>query len=75
MTALKTRFGGVPVKVAMPPVLAAYAMDRASALESLLCILRASGDALLLEGELLLKYKKKVNLANCHENTNSVCTT
>lgn len=62
MTALKTRFGGVPVKVAMPPVLAAYAMDRASALESLLCILdlRASGDALLLEGELLLKYKKKL---------------
>lgn len=60
MTALKTRFGGVPVKVAMPPVLAAYAMDRASALESLPCILRASGDALLLEGELLLKYKKKL---------------
>lgn len=56
MTALKTRFGGVPVKVAMPPVLAAYAMDRASALESLLCILRASGDALLLEGD----YKKKL---------------
>lgn len=55
MTALNTRFGGLPVKVAMPPVLAAYAIDSASALESLLCILRASGLALLLEGELLLE--------------------
>lgn len=55
ITALNTRFGGLPVRVAMPPVFAAYAMDSANALESLLCILRASGVALLLDGELSIE--------------------
>lgn len=65
MTALNTRFGGLPVRVAMPPVFAAYAMDSANALESLLCILRASGVALFLDGELSIE--NCACLANCHK--------
>lgn len=61
MTALNTRFGGLPVRVAMPPVFAAYAMDSANALESLLCILRA----LFLDGELSIE--NCACLANCHK--------
>lgn len=57
---LKMRFGGVLVKVVMLLVLVVYVMDRVSVLESLLCILRVFGDVLFFEGELLLKYKKKL---------------